>query len=128
MVSDEVPRFKNVAKLYPDWHEKAACQGTDDSLFFGSSDETIRPPYTLAEISNARRMCADCPVARECLTSALEHREEYGVWAGSTRRQRKAILIRVKTGETTLPEEVEEHVTRLGRVHIKVTIEGVVRE
>jgi WhiB family transcriptional regulator, redox-sensing transcriptional regulator len=128
VVSEEVPRFKNVAKLYPDWHQKARCLGTDDSLFFGSGDPDVRPPYTLAEISNARAICAECPVARECLTTALKNREEYGVWAGSTRKQRKAILIRVKTGVTTLPDEVEEHVTRLGRVHIKITIKGVVRE
>lgn len=128
MTEEETPRFKNVAKLYPDWHQEAKCLGRDDSLFFGSGDPDVRPPYTLAEISNARAICADCPVARECLVTALQNREEYGVWAGSTRKQRKAIAVRVAQGVSTLSEEVEVHVTRLGGMQIHISIEGVVSE
>jgi WhiB family redox-sensing transcriptional regulator len=128
VTGEETPRFKNVAKLYPDWHQEAKCLGRDDSLFFGSGDPDVRPPYTLAEISNARAICADCPVARECLATALKNREEYGVWAGSTRKQRKAIALRVAQGDSTLDEEVEMHVSTLGVTHIRITIKGVVSE
>ena len=32
----------------------------------------------------AMRYCALCPVRFECLTSAYEHKEHYGIWGGVT--------------------------------------------
>jgi WhiB family redox-sensing transcriptional regulator len=34
------------------------------------------------ELERAKALCTDCPIRRECLTSALERQEPWGVWGG----------------------------------------------
>lgn len=63
----------------------AACRGEDPSFFFPSDG---------LGVDEARRVCATCPVARECLEYALEHRIVHGVWGGCSERERKRILRR----------------------------------
>lgn len=36
-----------------------------------------------AELEEAKQLCADCPLRRECLDGALARREPWGVWGGS---------------------------------------------
>lgn len=68
-----------------DWRARAACRGMGPTLFYadGKEDQWVAPA--------ARRVCAGCPVADECLDAALAQREEFGVWAGTTPRQRQII-------------------------------------
>lgn len=40
----------------------------------------------------AKSVCAGCPFAAACLDYALEAREEYGIWAGTTPDERKEML------------------------------------
>lgn len=49
------------------------CQITGPELFFADSP---------AETEQAKALCRDCPVRRECLADALERREPWGVWGG----------------------------------------------
>ena len=42
-------------------------------------------------LTAARRICATCPVAKDCLDYALVNPAEQGVWGGSSYRQRKLI-------------------------------------
>jgi len=88
--------------LYPDWHRDAACLGQADQLFFGASEPDIRPPYNLGDIKKAKTLCGGCPVSALCLRTALENREEYGVWAGTTRKQRKKMLHAIDAGVTNI--------------------------
>lgn len=44
----------------------------------------------LANLREARRICGECPVSKECLEYALETNEFYGVWGGMSWEQRKA--------------------------------------
>ena len=37
-------------------------------------------------------ICRYCPVRRECLADALDHRVAFGVWGGLTERERRALL------------------------------------
>lgn len=104
--AEEEARYLNVASLYPDWHIKANCLGTEDAIFFGASDPETRPPYTLGEIKKAKNLCATCPVAAICLRAALINREEYGVWAGTTRKARKKMLAAIDAGEQTVDDIV----------------------
>lgn len=90
--------FRTLASYYHQWHAEAKCLGMDDSLFFGSSDPDTRPPYTLAEIRKAQAICGECPVAYECLVDALENREDYGVWAGTTSKRRRSMLEQIEQG------------------------------
>jgi WhiB family redox-sensing transcriptional regulator len=59
------------------WAAQAACKGTTH-LFFpekGGPAETIRA---------AKHICTTCPVKRECLQTALDNNERYGIWGGLT--------------------------------------------
>jgi WhiB family redox-sensing transcriptional regulator len=39
-------------------------------------------------------VCMSCPVRTECLSDALDHKIEFGVWGGMTERERRALLRR----------------------------------
>jgi len=77
-----------------DWRHEAACAGdkVDPELFFpigerGAGNET--------QIAEAKKICMDCDVRRECLTTALEGKEQ-GIWGGTTDGEREALRRRVK--------------------------------
>ena len=95
--------------FFPEWTEQSLCAGMEDTFFFGSSDPGVRPQYTLADIKRARMLCVGCPVLRDCLTTSLQNKDEYGVFAGSTKNDRKKMLKRIETLITTVAEEVEAH-------------------
>ena len=39
----------------------------------------------------AKRVCAACPVRRECLDFALRLREPFGIWGGLTESERRRL-------------------------------------
>lgn len=65
-----------------DWRADAACRGLGPSLFYadGKDDQALAPA--------ARRICATCPVADDCLDEALAGNELFGIWAGTSARER----------------------------------------
>lgn len=67
------------------WATRAACRGFDSAIFFPGQDGNAEP---------ALRVCESCPVEEDCLQYALETRQRYGVWGGTTERQRRRILRR----------------------------------
>jgi WhiB family redox-sensing transcriptional regulator len=50
-------------------------------------------------VTLALKICATCPVCRECLDYALEHHIDHGVWGGSSERERARILRLRRTGQ-----------------------------
>lgn len=68
----------------PDWAHRAACAapGVDRRIFFPGQGEDARP---------AKAICARCPVAVECLTFALDNGERFGIWGGTSQRERRLI-------------------------------------
>lgn len=72
----------------------------------------------MSDIARAKAICAQCPVFRTCLETALglqgENREEYGIWAGTSGRTRKRIWELVDAGETNLEQVVEDFCTGKG--------------
>ncbi|MDE8649077.1 WhiB family transcriptional regulator [Rhodococcus qingshengii] len=66
------------------WRWSALCAQSDPDEFF--PDKQGRGGSVLA-----KRVCARCPVSAECLDFALENHEEYGIWGGKTRRERRAL-------------------------------------
>jgi WhiB family redox-sensing transcriptional regulator len=79
---------RRLGPLLPDrqrtgWMRLAACRGLDD-LFFPPRGDVLG-------IRRAREVCAGCPVRTECLDYAIEHREQFGIWAGTTYRERRAL-------------------------------------
>src|SRR5262249_37624623 len=63
----------------------ASCAEADPDAFFPEKGGSTR---------NARRVCAACPVAPQCLDYALEHDEPFGIWGGMTTSQRRQLLRR----------------------------------
>lgn len=73
------------------WHEQAACRGRQDIDWFPSTEATNTKWYR-DNLAAARDVCASCPVRDACLAEALEQGcLQYGIWAGTTARQRLAI-------------------------------------
>ncbi|CAN5667993.1 hypothetical protein BH24ACT5_BH24ACT5_30620 [soil metagenome] len=64
------------------WTTDAACRGLDPDLFF---------PQRGAPPDQAKAVCAGCPVRAECLDYALTHHELFGVWGGTTGKQRRRL-------------------------------------
>ena len=68
------------------WRTAAACRSADPELFFPISGSGP----SLAQIAEAKAICAGCPVGRECLAFALRTRQAYGIWGGVTEQERAA--------------------------------------
>ena len=60
------------------------CHVGDADLWFAESP---------TDLEQAKALCADCPIRRECLTAALEREEPWGVWGGEI-FERGAIVAR----------------------------------
>lgn len=65
------------------WRTRALCDGLDpdeiEAKFF---------PHQNSDGEEAKAICRHCPVARECLTYALETAQEFGVWGAMTEKER----------------------------------------
>jgi WhiB family redox-sensing transcriptional regulator len=69
------------------WRVRASCRGLDPALFFPDSDEG-------PAAQRAQQVCMPCPVREQCLQEALGNKETYGIWGGTTPRDRRRILRR----------------------------------
>lgn len=71
------------------WREQAACRGMGPALFFPERGHSAAP---------AKRVCATCPVWRECLEYALAHHDRLSIAGGLSEKQRREILRRRRLG------------------------------
>lgn len=71
------------------WAERAECRNHDPELWhIGGSDMDAQ-----ADRAEAKRICLTrCPVVIECRRTALDNREEWGVWGGLDSDERRALL------------------------------------
>ena len=69
------------------WQEAAICRQADPELFFpiGTTGAAV------AEIQQAKAVCARCPVRRPCLAYALATRQEFGIWGGRDENERRLL-------------------------------------
>ena len=67
------------------WREDAACLAVTDEVSF------FPDPEDVMGISQAKAICATCPVADACLTWAVETNQSEGIWGGHTPKERRAI-------------------------------------
>ncbi len=65
----------------------AACQSADPDLFFPVSAAGAG----LAEIADAKAICARCGIRQQCLEYALATRQSHGIWGGATEEERRVI-------------------------------------
>ena len=78
-----------------DWHKGALCAQTDPEIFF--NDKCVdRSPL-------AKRICGNCPVSEQCLQESLDNFEEFGVWGGTTGKERLTMLRGIHGAEFQWP-------------------------
>lgn len=70
--------------------EDALCSQTDPEAFFPEKGGTSRI---------AKKVCAKCSLTLQCLLTALENREEFGVWGGAGVRERERIRTKTQAVE-----------------------------
>jgi WhiB family transcriptional regulator, redox-sensing transcriptional regulator len=68
------------SRMYP-FLEEAACRGLDPELFYAEGG---------AAVTRAKGVCGGCDIRAKCLEWAIA-REEFGVWGGTTARERAQI-------------------------------------
>jgi WhiB family transcriptional regulator, redox-sensing transcriptional regulator len=71
-----------------DWRSMAACRTADPEIFF--------PEAGAYSGRQAKLTCSRCPVRAECLQFALDHGEEFGIWAGTTERERRGLRLEIR--------------------------------
>jgi WhiB family transcriptional regulator, redox-sensing transcriptional regulator len=70
-----------------EWQIGAVCRSEHLEIFYSSEPDEMR---------EAVRLCRRCPVRGACLDAAVERGEWFGVWGGTTERERRR-LIRART-------------------------------
>lgn len=83
----------------PAWQADARCAEYSTDQFFPAEEGS-----TLRHVAKAKAICAGCSVKKECLEYALENGEHFGVWGGTSERDRRA-LRRDRQG-LVFPEEI----------------------
>jgi WhiB family redox-sensing transcriptional regulator len=66
------------------WFDKAVCKGMDRKIFF---------PKNPAGLKKAKEICSRCPVSSDCLNFAVQESIAFGVWGGTSERERIRKLI-----------------------------------
>lgn len=69
-----------------DWQERGACRGVSPSLFFAPDNES--PHQRRLREAAAKTICSHCPVRAACRAYAVQTGELYGIWGGTTERER----------------------------------------
>ncbi|EEJ53842.1 WhiB family transcriptional regulator [Mobiluncus mulieris] len=70
-----------------DWRDQAACLTVDPELFFPVGNTGP----ALAQIEEAKAVCATCAVLDVCLKWALDNNQDSGVWGGTSEDERRAL-------------------------------------
>lgn len=105
------------------WKDQAACAapGIDPDIFHAGEREPD-------QVTQARRVCAGCPVRTACLTAGYEEGDGWGIRAGLTPRQRNAQIRKTEGNIARAVTEALDDVTALLRhlyqVHTQPTGDG----
>jgi len=73
-----------LAVEHPDWMLDAECTRAKPELFY--------PEPAGRSVTEAKAVCARCPVQAECLAWAIRTNEPWGIWGGQTPDERGAAL------------------------------------
>lgn len=69
------------------WLDAAACRGENTNLFFPIG----HGPDMAPQIEKAKAICRRCPVRTDCLRTAVNRPEKYGIWGGVEENDRNAL-------------------------------------
>ncbi len=73
-------RFIKFAKLFAEFDPE--CGQVPDVFY---PEETTQPSYST---KTALMICERCPIRDECLSYAIESKEQWGIWGGMTAFER----------------------------------------
>jgi len=73
------------------WERHAACAGMPEATRLFFSDD-------IHDVSQAKLICASCPVMAPCLEGALDRHEQWGVWGGQLFANGKVVLSKRRRG------------------------------
>ena len=74
------------------WQDQALCAEVDPEIFFPEKGGSTR---------DAKRVCRSCEVRAECLAYALGRDERFGIYGGTSERERR----RLKRSSSTQPRK-----------------------
>jgi WhiB family redox-sensing transcriptional regulator len=91
-----------------EWASEAACADVPTNLYYADPGSSKDQPLAELLAGRARRVCARCPVRRECLSEALRNEDgrdnmltgkwnrrlPFGIWGGLTPAERHDKRIR----------------------------------
>lgn len=66
----------------------------DPEIFYPASEVDDHSEQYAEDVAFAATYCNTCPAQLECLRTALDKPEDWGVWGGVGRRERRSILRR----------------------------------
>ena len=84
-LSEAIPVERIALEHEHDWRTDAACRYCSPDLFFPAG--TTGPAEH--EVTAAKAVCAACPVQSACLLYALDTRQDFGIWGGTTQEERQ---------------------------------------
>jgi WhiB family redox-sensing transcriptional regulator len=76
-----VPQFIRINFEAREWMIDAACRDTTVDMF----------PEDISGVYLAKNVCHGCRVRATCLAYALDYHEVFGVWGGTSQRERRRI-------------------------------------
>jgi WhiB family redox-sensing transcriptional regulator len=82
-----MPKKQPLDLIAPIWPPGANCAGQGDRMY---PDQHV-DRWTIQR--TADEVCGPCPIRAECLEWALTRPEEYGIWGGTTVKQRRRMVI-----------------------------------
>jgi len=65
-----------------EWQGAARCAEVDPEIFF---------PERGGSSKAARAVCSGCSVRAQCLEYALNNKEQFGIWGGTSERERRRL-------------------------------------
>lgn len=75
----------------PTWLDQRACADVPTNLFFPAKGDN-------SSVKAAKAICASCPVKAECLQMAMDNVERFGIWGGTSERERRRMRRDVRLG------------------------------
>lgn len=87
---EELYRLRELLVASRAWRDQAACRGEDTAHFYPKRGQDLHVP---------RAICNTCPVAEQCLEYALDAGEKYGLWGGTSERERRRLRALRRQGD-----------------------------
>jgi hypothetical protein len=82
--------YEALAKAIHDADTIPPCQVTDPEIWFADHESAIY------EHRVAKKFCESCPVKVPCRDYAIVAVEAFGIWGGTTPRERQAVRVGLK--------------------------------